>query len=94
MVFADQLDVPPVGNVEIDSRLLEARECYKMALAIDPVNDRPMRDLADHLKGVGQTIAGLNLYDQLINLLRGRVAIGEQVYDDLKDAEAERDELL
>lgn len=94
MVFAEQLDVPLVGSVEIDSRLLAARECYEMALAIDPVNGRAMRDLADHLKDVGQTIAALNLYDQLVNLLRGRVAIGEQVDDDLKDAEAERDELL
>jgi tetratricopeptide (TPR) repeat protein len=93
-VLAERLNGPMLEEAKYDDRMLEAKRCFETAISINPYHIYALRDFADHLKKMSHRDEALNLYDQVIDLLKARLAKGEDVEDELLDAIFEREDML
>lgn len=80
--------IPTAGS---NARLSLARACYEKILTIDSRNTLALKDLADHLKDLGEKTEALILYKKLIGILRIDSANGCDVADELREALDESD---
>jgi tetratricopeptide (TPR) repeat protein len=83
-----------IPTVQSNVQLSLARACYEKILTIDPRNTLALKDLADHLKDLGEKTEALILYKELIDILRIDGANGRDVADEIREALDEYDALL
>jgi tetratricopeptide (TPR) repeat protein len=83
-----------ISSMERDIQLKLARACYEKILTLDSKNILVLRDLADHLKDLGEKSGASVLYKKLISILYIDSASGRDVNNELREALGEYEDLL
>lgn len=86
-----------MGSAPLDKirgELSTIRGCYHAILSVKPNDSKTMKDLADHEKNFGDQATAMTLYKGLIGYLKNAAANGEQVNEELEEAQGEYSELV